>query len=255
MMKHFFCIALMVLFAGCMRQISPATVPAQSEGAHCLLFIVHGSGDTAADWPADLVSQVKKTLPQDGQWDIVAYDWSSYSEDKLSAANAGIEIGTYIGTTLSSTAYNYERIQFVAHSVGSFVIQAACDAYRSQSSRDTRIHLTFLDPFNGRGLFDWSYGNKRFGAGADFAEAYINTSDPAPSTNEPLSSAHNFDVTGKAPATVTGRDLHWWPVSFYIESVTAPGQQYGYPLSLMATGAGAPIEQAQFPRAETTVVP
>jgi hypothetical protein len=254
-MKRFLIMALMVLCAGCGRQITPAPVPAQSEGARYLLFIVHGSGNTAADWPADLVAKVKTALTQAGQWDIVAYDWSTYSEDKLSAANAGIEIGTYIGNTLSSSPYHYERIQFVAHSVGSFVIQAACEAYRSQTSHDTRIHLTFLDPFGGRGLFDWSYGRKHFGAGADFAEAYINTSDPAPSTNDPLQNAHNFDVTGKAPVTLTGSDLHWWPVYFYIESVTSQGQQYGYPLSLMATGDSVPVEQKQFPRGEITVVP
>jgi hypothetical protein len=254
-MKRFFIMALMVLCAGCARQITPAPVPAQSEGARYLLLIVHGSGDTAAAWPADLAEKVQAAVPQAGQWDIVAYDWSTYSEDKLSAADAGIEIGTYIGTTLSSSAYHYERIQFVAHSVGSFVIQAACDAYRSQASPAARIHLTFLDPFGGKGLFDWTYGQENFGAGADFAEDYINTSDPAPSTNDPLLNAHNFDVTSKAPATLTGRDLHWWPVYFYIESVTAQEQQYGYPLSLMATGDSPPVDQKQFPRSETTVVP
>jgi len=253
-MKRFVIMALMILFSGCMRQITPAPVPAQSDGARYLLFIVHGSGNTAADWPADLVEKVKTVIPQAGQWDIVAYDWSTYSADKLSAADAGIQIGTYIGTTLSSSAYHYERIQFVAHSVGSFVIQAACESYRSQAFRAARIHLTFLDPFCGRGLFDWTYGNRHFGAGADFAEAYINTSDPAPSTNDPLQYAHNFDVTAKAPATLTGSDLHWWPVYYYIDSVTAQGQQYGYPLSLMATGDGPPAEQQQFPRGETTVV-
>jgi len=254
-MKRYGLIALMVLCSGCLRQITPAPVPAQSESARYLLFIVHGSGNTGADWPADLVEKVKTVIPQSGQWDIVAYDWSTYSEAKLSAADAGIKIGTYIGNTLSSSAYHYERIQFVAHSVGSFVIQAACDAYRSQASRDTRIHLTFMDPFCGRGLFDWTYGNKHFGAGADFAETYINTSDPAPSTNDPLQNAHNFDVTAKAPATLSGRDLHWWPVYYYIDSVTEQGQQYGYPLSLMATGDSAPIEQKQFPRGATTMVP
>ena len=254
-MKRFVIMALMILFSGCMRQITPAPVPAQSDGARYLLFIVHGSGNTAADWPADLVEKVKTVIPQAGQWDIVAYDWSTYSADKLSAADAGIQIGTYIGTTLSSSAYHYERIQFVAHSVGSFVIQAACESYRSQAFRAARIHLTFLDPFCGRGLFDWTYGNKHFGLGADFAEAYINTSDPAPSTNDPLLNAHNFDVTGKAPATLTGKDLHWWPVYYYIDSATEQGQQYGYPLSMMATDDGAPAKQDQFPRGATTVVP
>jgi pimeloyl-ACP methyl ester carboxylesterase len=131
-MKRYVLIVFMVLCSGCMRQITPAPVPAQSEGARYLLFIVHGSGNTAADWPADLVGKVKTVIPQAGQWDIVAYDWSTYAEDKLSAADAGIKIGTYIGNTLSSSAYHYERIQFVAHSVGSFVIQAACDAYRAR---------------------------------------------------------------------------------------------------------------------------
>jgi hypothetical protein len=254
MKRFFFCIALMVLCTSCTWQITPAQLPAQSEGARYLLLIVHGSGNTAADWPADLAAKVTTVIPQPGQWDIVPYDWSTYSEAKLSAADAGIEIGTYIGNTLSSSAYHYERIQFVAHSVGSFVIQAACEAYRTKGSLDTRIHLTFLDPFCGKGFFDWTYGNKHFGARADFAEAYINTSDPAPSTNDPLASAHNFDVTAKAPATLTEKDLHRWPVYYYIDSVTIQGQQYGYPLSLMATGDSASIEQEQFPRAVTTVV-
>ncbi|MCX5902493.1 MAG: hypothetical protein NTV89_03275 [Proteobacteria bacterium] len=211
-MKRYVLIAFMVFCAGCMGAITPEPLPPQSEDALCLLLVVHGSGNTAADWPADLVAKVKTVIPQAGRWDIVAYDWSTYAEDKLSAADAGIEIGTAIGATLSSSSYNYERIQFVAHSVGSFVIQAACDAYRAHVSHATRIHLTFLDPFTGRGLLDWTYGTKRFGEGADFAEAYINTSDPAPSTNGMLRNAHNFDVTGEAPATLTGRDLHWWPV-------------------------------------------
>lgn len=255
--KHFtklYALLLLAFACSCSSPIAPLPLPLQTEGARYLLLVVHGSGDTAGSWPADVVRLVEKTIAHREQWDLVAYDWSAYSEDKASASKAGLEIGSYLGKTLSSAGYRYERIQLIAHSVGAFVAQGACDAYRENASGAARIHLTFLDPFTGNGLIDWTYGKRRFGEGADFAEAYINTDDPVPSTNDPLTKAHNFDVTARAPAELSDRDRHWWPVYFYLESIEKEGEKYGYPLSLMATGDSAPADQALFPAGETTAV-
>jgi pimeloyl-ACP methyl ester carboxylesterase len=248
-------VLLLGFLCSCGKDITPTPLPPQTEGTRYLLLVVHGSGDTAADWPADLIAKAEETVANPEQWDLVAYDWSVYAEDRASASKTGLEIGNYIGATLASADYHYERIQLIGHSVGAFVVQGACDAYREGTTTTARVHLTFLDPFTGKGLIDWTYGKRRFGQGADFAEAYINTDDPVPSTNGNLRKAHNFDVTARAPASLSDRDRHWWPVSFYIESIDKESAQYGYPLSLMATGEGAPVEQAQFPSGATTVVP
>jgi len=241
---------------GCVDQITPTPLPAQTQGARCLLLVVHGSGDTAGGWPAELIEGVKQKIVQAEQWDCVAYDWSRWADDKATASEAGLHIGAYIGSALASAPYSYERMQLVAHSVGAFVIQAACDAYRAEAENSAgRLHLTFLDPFTGNGLVDWTYGRGRFGEGADFAEAYINTDDPVPSTNSPLQQAHNFDVTARAPELLSGAQRHWWPVDFYRQSILSEGGEPGYPLALMATGEGAPADHDDFPRGQTTVVP
>jgi len=246
---------LAICCTGCGNNITPTPLPPQTEGARSLLLVVHGSGDTAEGWPAVLIEGVKQKIVQAEQWDFVAYDWSCWADDKASASRAGLEIGAYIGSALASADYRYERIQMVAHSVGAFVIQAACDSYRGNATDSARMHLTFLDPFAGNGLLDWTYGQRRFGEGADFAEAYINTDDPVPSTNGAMSQAHNFDVTAKAPDFFAGAERHWWPVDFYRESIQAQTEGAGYPLALMATGDGAPADHEQFPRGATTIVP
>lgn len=248
-------VLLLAVVCSCTSPVTPQPLPPQTNGARYLLLVAHGSGDTAADWPADVLQKLDTALAHRELWDLVAYDWSDAAASKTSASKAGLRIGNYIGTKLASAEYTYERIQLIGHSVGAFVIQGACDAYRKNGSGAARIHLTFLDPFTGNGFIDWTYGKRRFGLGADFAEAYTNTDDPVPSTNGVLKKAHNFDVTALAPAALIGADRHWWPVYFYLESIDKEGSAYGYPLSLMATGDAAPTQQAQFNVGETTVLP
>jgi pimeloyl-ACP methyl ester carboxylesterase len=149
---------LLTFVCSCRSHITPQPLPPQTEGARYLLLVVHGSGDTAADWPADVIQKVDATIAHREQWDLVAYDWSAYAGSKTSASKAGLEIGAYIGETLASADYSYERIQLVGHSVGAFVVQGACEAYRKNGSKTARIHLTFLDPFTGNGFIDWTYG-------------------------------------------------------------------------------------------------
>lgn len=247
------CVVLGAGLCGCLPDINADPLPAQGGSARFLLLIVHGSGDTAADWPAELKAAVAATLAQPAEWDIVTYDWSQYAADKLAASKAGLAVGGQVGKSLASGSYSYEAIQLIGHSAGAFVIQAACDSYRAGGGA-ALVHLTFLDPFTGNGLIDWTYGKRRFGTGADFAEAYVNTDDPVPSTNGLLRKAHNFDVTALAPAEVTGSDSHWWPVTYYTETAGSADAQYGYKLSLMHAAGGAAIGFEYFPAGGLTAV-
>lgn len=226
------CVMAFFLFAGCRQPVIADPLTAQGGAARFLLLIVHGSGDTAGGWPAELNNAVSSALDEPGSWDIVCYDWSRYADNKLAASRAGLAIGAAIGASLASDNYTYEAIQMVGHSAGAFVMQGACDAYRERGGA-ARVQLTFLDPFTGNGFIDWTYGRRRFGAGADFAEAYTNTDDPVPSTNGLLLQVHNFDVTALAPDTVTDSNGHWWPVTWYTQSVGS-GTGCGYGLSLMS---------------------
>ena len=238
---------------GCRQDINSDPLPAQGGSARFLLLIVHGSGNTAADWPAGLKTAVAAALAHPEEWDIVAYDWSLYAENKTTASKAGLAVGEQIGASLASGGYSYEAIQLIGHSAGAFVIQATCDSYRAGGGA-ARVQLTFLDPFTGNGFIDWTYGKRRFGSGADFAEVYVNTDDPVPSTNGLLRNAHNFDVTALAPGDVTGSDRHWWPVSYYTGTVGSAAAQYGYELSLMHTGLDAPVGFEDYPAGGLTVV-
>ncbi|MCX8044634.1 MAG: alpha/beta hydrolase [Desulfobacterota bacterium] len=249
----FFVILLCCFLSACTGNITPDPFPPQTKSTRYLLVLVHGSGDTATDWPAELIAKVQAVIADLDAWDIVAYDWGRYAADKASASTTGLAIGRYIGEQLAAAAYCYDRIQLIGHSVGSFVVQGVCDAYRTNGGT-AWVHLTFLDPFTGKGFVDWTYGQRRFGEGADFAEAYLNTDDPVPSTNSSLSHAHNFDVTALAPDLLSSRDRHWWPVLFYIESIEHATGRYGYPLSLMATGDNNPVTQSEFPVGKTTIL-
>ncbi|MEI6127877.1 MAG: hypothetical protein WCQ99_15125, partial [Pseudomonadota bacterium] len=106
---------LLAFLCSCKSQITPQPLPPQSEGARYLLLLIHGSGDTAGDWPADVLRQIEKTILHREQWDLVAYDWSSYAEDKGSASKEGLEIGRgREGMRFDSAllAPLYERIEF-----------------------------------------------------------------------------------------------------------------------------------------------
>jgi hypothetical protein len=88
---------------------------------------------------------------------------------------------------LIKQASNLKTIHLIGISVGSFAANAAAVECKA-SPKDKRpfIQLTLLDPFTQRGIFDFGYGNRVFGKSADYAQQYLNTDDPVPSTNAPL---------------------------------------------------------------------
>lgn len=245
-----FCL-LCSLVSGCTPTVTAPPLPPRAADAACLLFIVHGSGDTAGDWPAEMQQAIAARFDSSTTWDIVAYDWNPYAADKRSAAETGLEIGRQVGEILAADGCAYETIHFLAHSVGAFVAHGAVQAYAAATAVPARIHLTLLDPFTLRGLTGFLYGRRHFGLDADFAEVYFNTDDPVPSTNTPLTHAHNFDVTGAAGRTTA--DAHWWPVVWYLTTIRDKTDPCGFQLSPMATG-GQTVSWDDFPEGATTVI-
>lgn len=117
-------------------------------------------------------------------------------------------------------------------SVGAFAADAACSEYRalwsststsSTSSESTgyprpTLQLTLLDPFTQRGVLGPGYGSRNFGKSADYAQQFMNTDDPVPSTNEPCGGCAVWDVTGARERGEGGNgDIfgHDWPLVYF----------------------------------------
>lgn len=244
---------LCFLVPGCTTTVTAPPLPPRAADVTGLLLIVHGSGDSAGDWPAEVQQAIADRFDNGTGWDVVAYDWNPYAADKRTASETGLDIGRQVGELLAADGHRYETIHFLAHSVGAFVAHGAVQAYAAAADAPARIHLTLLDPFTLRGLNGIQYGSRHFGLDADFAEVYCNTDDPVPSTNTPLAHAHNFDVTAAGGRTATGADAHWWPVVWYLTTIDDETSPWGFPLAPMATG-NEPVTREDFPAGETTTI-
>jgi hypothetical protein len=152
--------------------------------------------------------------------------WSPWADTELRAHRNGARVGEALGKELATLA-SVQSVHLVGHSAGAYVVEPLCVALKASANRPVRVVMTYLDPIGIRGAFDFGWGARTYGSCADYAEAYINTDDPAPATNTPLEQAWNVDVTGaEKPADFT-LGGHRWPVRYYrdrlsVEDVT-PG--------------------------------
>jgi hypothetical protein len=159
-------------------------------------------------------------------------DWSKYSTNILQASYNGQQIGKMTAKELLeqvvSPNNNITTIHFIGISVGAFAADAAVKEVKNNfeitsskgknSNTDSIppfVQLTLLDPFQQRGIFGVGYGNNEFGKSADYAEQYLNTDDPVPSTNKPLRNTVCYDVTNLRPESIFGHD---WPLVYYARS-------------------------------------
>jgi hypothetical protein len=87
----------------------------------------------------------------------------------------------------------------------------------SSSSPPVRLQLTLLDPFTQRGVLGVNWGTRNFGKNADYAQQFLNTDDPVPSTNEPCDNCAVWDVTGPERRKREEGDVfgHDWPLVYY----------------------------------------
>lgn len=161
---------------------------------------------------------------------ILTYDWSQWKGSLIRASFNSQAIGRFLALQLSgSSAVDSNNYHIIGISVGSFAADNVARTLReieNKKNKDTGtdsnayIRLTFLDPFTLRGLFGVGYGLNRFGKECSYAEQFLNTDDPVPSTNTPLVHSICYDVTDsveKKDYTPLPNDVpgHSWPVVYY----------------------------------------
>jgi len=208
-----------------------------------LVLVVHGGGDDPSVWADGMVDAIRSAVDErgdDGQWTVLAPDWSDDADVALTAARRGRRVGHALAPQLE----DYDAVHVIAHSVGAHL----GDALLGSVDGPATTQLTLLDPFVGSGLLRWRYGRERFGATATFADAYVHTDDGVPSTDGFLDGAHNFDVTEVRPEDLdTAEEGHRWPIEFYRESRESG---IGLDLAMALDGAAA---WSDWPPGEVTV--
>lgn len=202
------------------------------------VLLVHGSGDDPSVWAEPMAERLTSRLVSPERVAMIPYDWADAAQDKLAAAGRGEAEGLAIAGVIEEEALTHVHV--IAHSAGAFVAQGIADAL--PPDRPT-LHLTFLDPFCGKGL-DFGWAVDRFGANADFVDDYVHHGDGVPGTDVALTRAPTFDTTPTRPGTDewAGSEGHWWPTEAYDAAIP------GYAISYEASGGfDAAALQAAWP--------
>lgn len=188
-----------------------------------ITIIFHGAGGEDENTDA-----LQRALSSKGSKGIVKMiDWSADSSDILQASVKGAKIGSQIGRLIvnkldgrDDSTTKERNIHVIGISVGAFAANSLSQTLNSQLNSSTRkktyLQLTLLDPFQQKAVLGLNYGNRNFGKGLDFAQQYLNTDDPVPSTNAPLQYCSTVDVTSLRPDEIFGHD---WPLVYYTQQI------------------------------------
>lgn len=184
--------------------------PAPDASEAHVVVLAHGVRDTPERWATPLAGILEARRPGDR---VVALDWSVYAGEPFRCSVAGKRVGAALGRRLAANP-NVRSVHAIGHSCGAFVALGLCEAIRA-SGRSIPIQNTYLDPVSVYGGFFWAYGVERFGSCADFSEAYIDTEDTVPGSNQGLPLAHTFDVTEARKRSGHEGTPHNWPTIYY----------------------------------------
>jgi len=177
-----------------------------------IICIFPGSGgeDELTD---ELFRSLNKT---DSKNLIYMIDWKEYRGNVITAAFDSEAVGEAVADCLLANC-NPSEIHSIGISVGSFAANSFAETCKKKLNLYAR--LTLLDPFCSRGLWGNGYGRKYFGNLVDYAEQYLNTDDPVPSTNDPLPFCAVLDVTQSCKRDTfvppNGDSMHAWPVAYF----------------------------------------
>lgn len=197
---------------------SKLQTPTIAPDAEHIVVIAHGLRDTTASWSDPLKYQLERSFQSQGtRGQAISIDWSPFSGAAFQCSVSGLRIGKKIGLQLASSAA-LRSVHMVGHSCGAFVVLGICRALRTARA-NIALHTTYLDPVSIYGGLVWNYGISRFGSCADFSEAYIDTADGVPGSNELLPNTHTFDVTPVREARGLSISPHMWPTQYYQELV------------------------------------
>lgn len=211
--------------------IARAARAVASEPAETFVLLVHGSGSSPREWPADFIeaaqggAPVKAELLADSngteppvEWKVLAFDWEESAARRLTAPRRGYAIGLALGS--ETAAVEYARVVVVAHSVGAHLGQGFIDGFREEGGR-AQLDAVFLDPFLPRGVLRWRWGESHFGLGSDRAVNYYVHDDGVPGTDRPIRHARNIDLTSEVPSRYwnqTGAP-HYWVARYFAEVI------------------------------------
>ncbi len=196
------------------RNYSEKVFPDLNPEDRKVFILAHGVRDSAASWCVPLKKILEEKNPGTK---VIALDWRPYSDSTFRCSVDGRRIGQEIGRRLSGCK-KLESIHLVGHSCGSFVIYGICETVKSLRP-DVSIQSTYLDPVSIYGGLSWDYGVDHFGSCSDFSDAYIDTGDTIPGSNELLPNTVTFDVTAVREKSKYKGFPHVWPTVYYQELV------------------------------------
>jgi len=197
---------------------SEMAMPVPDPAAEHIVVLSHGVRDTRESWSDPL----KEILgPETDKTQIISLDWTPYANSTFRCSVDGKRIGFEIGQRLAA-GDQLKSVHLIGHSCGSFVVHGICEGIKD-SREDISVQNTFLDPVSVLGGIFWDYGIDHFGTCGDFSEAYIDTEDTIPGSNQLLPHMHTFDVTQARKKTSYSGLPHVWPTVYY-QSLSRSGK-------------------------------
>jgi len=210
---------------------------------HTVVF--HGAGGPDPYTDALLVALGERDGGGDGGR-VRMVDWTGDSKDTLRGSTAGIEIGRRLaerfwgelvadggaagaagaGAGAGGGTGGRKRIHVVGISVGAFAANSFARTIKLKDGEgaENYVQLTLLDPFTQKAILGIGYGARNFGKDVDYAQQYMNTDDPVPSTNSPLPHCATTDVTSLRPPEIFGHD---WPLVHYTQLLSSSSSTIG----------------------------
>lgn len=188
------------------------SMPEINSNVEHVIVLVHGLGDTTDTWASPLKDILEKNKETGVQ--TIALDWNPYSQNMFRCSIDGKRIGAKLAEKIIKQK-SIKTLHLIGHSCGSFVVLGVCESVKNKR-KDVLIQTTFLDPVSIYGGFFWHYGINHFGYCGDFSDAYIDTGDGVPGSNQLLPNAHTFNVTAMREANNSfKKSPHVWPVMYY----------------------------------------
>lgn len=198
------------------HDVSDITNLKLSKNAQHLTISAHGVKDSSESWSDKLQQLMARQLVNLEQQNI-SLSWQPYSDNPLTCSVLAKRIGQQLGERIIKET-QITSIHAIAHSCGSFVIYGLCQQIK-ENSQTIKIQTSYLDPVSVYGGFLWDYGVDNFGSCADFSDAYIDTGDTVPGSNQALLNAHTFDVTKLRIKNQINVPPHIWPTQYYLQAL------------------------------------
>lgn len=202
--------AVITLYIYIPQNYTQMDMPTLTDNPDYALLTVHGLKDTPDSWSHATANLLRQRFPLA---EVSALNWNPYAQNTFRCSVDGLRIGEKIGQLWSQND-QLRSTHLIGHSCGAFVVLGACRQLK-ESRPDITIQTSYLDPVAIYGGLFWSYGIRHFGECADFSDAYIDTEDGVPGSNQLLPHTHTFDVTAAKKEHFAGVFPHVWPTVFY----------------------------------------